>query len=56
MGAVRTNKRATGTSRMRKLSLEENRAKNLAKPVGNKTIEAFLKSQGSFVVYDPNFM
>ena len=40
----------------KKLTLEENRVKNLAKKVGNRTAEAFLKMQGSFIVYDPNFM
>ena len=40
----------------KKLSLEENRVKNLSKKVGNKTAEAFLRMQGSFIVYDPNFM
>lgn len=40
----------------KKLTLEENRVKNLAKKVGNRTAEAFLRMQGSFIVYDPNFM
>ena len=29
---------------------------NSAMPVRNKYVEAALKHQGSFVVYDPNFM
>ena len=39
-----------------KLSLEERRVRNAAKPAGNKYIEAARKHQGSFIVYDPAFM
>ena len=39
-----------------KLSLEERRAVNAAKPIRNKYMEAAVKHQDSFVVYDPAFM
>ena len=39
-----------------KLTPEEIRLLNRAMPSGNKYIEAFRKHQGSFIVYDPNFM
>lgn len=43
-------------SRKRKLTPEENRALNSAMPTRNKYTEAARKHQGSFIVYDPNFM
>lgn len=42
--------------RRKKLTPEENRALNAAMPAGNKYVEAARKHQGSFIVYDPNFM
>ena len=43
-------------SRRKKLTQEkENVSKWSIKPQ-NKYMEAFLKHQGSFIVYDPNFM
>jgi hypothetical protein len=42
--------------RRKKLTPEENRALNAAMPAGNKYTEAARKHQGSFIVYDPNFM
>ena len=47
-----TKKRA----RRKKLTPEENRPKKWSIVPRNKYMEAFLKNQGSFVVYDPNFM
>ena len=35
---------------------QDNSIPNSAKPARNKYIEAALKHQGSFIVYDPNFM
>ncbi len=43
-------------SRRRKLAPEGNRVKNSSLQPQNKYMEAFLKHQGSFIVYDPNFM
>lgn len=40
----------------KKLSMEENRARNAAMPARNKYVEAARRHQGSFIVYDPNFM
>lgn len=45
-----------GARRKRKLSPEENRALNIAIKPQNRFMEAALKHQGSFIVYDPNFM
>ena len=42
--------------RRKKLTQEENRAMNSKIVPQNKYIEAALKHQGSFIVYDPNFM
>ena len=46
----------TRKRRTRKLSPEETKAINAAKPATNKYIEAARKNQGSFIVYDPAFM
>ena len=43
-------------SKKQKLSPEENSVKNSSIKPQNKYMEAFLKHQGSFIVYDPNFM
>jgi hypothetical protein len=43
-------------SRKKKLTMEENCAKKTPIIPKNKYMEAFLKNQGSFIVYDPNFM
>lgn len=40
----------------KKPTLEENRARNMSVTPGNKYMKAFLSHQGSFIVYDPNFM
>jgi hypothetical protein len=56
MATTRTYNTPKGRLKKRRTSLEENRERNLAKPVGNKTMEAFLRNQGTFIVYDPNFM
>ena len=40
----------------RKLSVEERRAINAAKPTGNKYMDAFRRNKGSFIVYDPAYM
>ena len=40
----------------RKLTDEERKAINSAKPAGNKYMEAFRKNRGSFTVYDPAYM
>ena len=45
-----------GVRRKRKLTPEENRALNIAIKPQNRFMEAALKHQGSFIVYDPNFM
>lgn len=42
--------------RKRKLTPEENRALNVAMPAGNKSIEAFRRNKGAFIVYDPTFL
>ena len=42
--------------RRKKLTPEENRALNVAMPAGNKSIEAFRKNKGAFIVYDPTFL
>ena len=42
--------------RRRKLTPEKNRVKNSSLKPQNKYVEAALKHQGSFIVYDPNFM
>ena len=44
------------TRRRRKLTPKENRLKNSSIVPQNKYVEAALKHQGSFIVYDPNFM
>lgn len=43
-------------SRRRKLTPEENRALNVAMPAKNKSIEAFRRNKGAFVVNDPTFL
>lgn len=40
----------------KKPTLEENRTRNMSVTPGNKYMKAFLSNQGSFIVYDPNFM
>ena len=40
----------------KKLSLEERRRVNAARPIKNKYMEAFSKTQGSIVRHDPAFM
>lgn len=50
MGTTMTRKRK------KKLTPEENRALNAAMPANNRYVEAARRHQGSFVVYDPNFM
>lgn len=42
--------------RKKKLTQEEGKVSNWSIKPQNKYMEAFLKHQGSFVVYDPNFM
>ena len=42
--------------RRKKLTTEESMIPNSALPVQNKYVVAALKHQGSFIVYDPNFM
>ena len=40
----------------RKLTPEENRALNVAMPAMNKSIEAFRRNKGAFIVNDPTFL
>ena len=40
----------------KKLSPEETRKINAARPIKNKYMEAFSKTQGSIVIHDPAFM
>lgn len=51
---------AKGTKRKRvsrrKLTPEENRALNVAMPAMNKSIEAFRRNKGAFIVNDPTFL
>ena len=42
--------------RYQKLTVEERRAINAAKPARNKYMEAARRHQDSFIVYDPAFM
>ena len=42
--------------RKKKLTPEENRALNVAMPARNKSIEAFRRNKGAFVVNDPTFL
>lgn len=42
--------------RKKKLTPEENSVRNSSIKPQNKYMEAFLKHQGSFIVYDPHFM
>ncbi|MBR4533680.1 MAG: hypothetical protein IKO85_03945 [Bacteroidaceae bacterium] len=55
---METTKDATKkvTRRRRKSSSKENKVKNSTLVPQNKYVEAALKHQGSFIVYDPNFM
>lgn len=46
----------TKKSKKRKLTEEERRAVNMARPVGNKYMEAFRKYKGTINIYDPAFM
>lgn len=51
-----TRKKTAPRRRTKKLTAEkENKVKRVIVPQ-NKYIEAALKHQGSFIVYDPNFM
>ena len=56
METTKEAKRKRVSSRRRKLTPEENRVKNSSLKPQNKYVEAALKHQGSFIVYDPNFM
>jgi len=47
---------AATLGKRRKLSDEERRAVNNAKPIKNKYAAAAEKLQGSFIIYDPAFM
>lgn len=47
---------ATKVKKSRKLTAEERKAINSAKPAGNKYMEAFRNNRGSFIVYDPAYM
>ena len=47
---------AATLGKRRKLSDDERRAVNNAKPIRNKYIEAAGKYQGAFIVHDPKFM
>ena len=49
--ATTTRKRKT-----RKLTAEERKTINSAKPAGNKYMEAARRNSGSFTVYDPAYM
>ena len=55
MEATQETKRKR-VSRRRKLTPEENRALNAAMPAGNRSIEAFRRNKGAFIVYDPTFL
>ena len=44
------------TRRRRKSTSKENGVKNSSFVPQNKYMEAFLRHQDSFIVYDPNFM
>lgn len=54
--AMGTTLKESTTRKKKKLTPEENRALNAAMPSRNKYTEAARKHQGSFIVYDPNFM
>lgn len=56
MEAKPAKKKASGKSRKKKLTIEERRAINAAKPARNKYMAAFEKFQGSIMIYDPAFM
>lgn len=56
MEAKPAKRKASGKSRKKKLTIEERRAINAAKPARNKYVEAARKFQGSFIIYDPAFM
>ena len=50
-------KKTTTAAKVRKrTSVSKDRTPNSQKKPGNKYVEAALKHQGSFIVYDPNFM
>ena len=55
MEATQETKRKR-VSRRRKLTPEENRALNAAMPAKNKSIEAFRRNKGAFVINDPTFL
>ncbi len=42
--------------RKKTLTPEENRALNAAMPARNKSIEAFRRNKGAFIIYDPTFL
>jgi hypothetical protein len=56
METTKEAKRKRVSSRRRKLTPEENRALNAAMPAKNKSIEAFRRNKGAFVVNDPTFL
>ncbi len=47
---------AKKVTRRRKLTPKENKVRSSSIVPQNKYVEAALKHQGSFIVYDPNFM
>ena len=49
-------KKIADKRRKKKLTIEERRAINAAKPARNKYMAAFEKFQGSIMIYDPAFM
>lgn len=55
MEEIKTEQKKT-VRRKKKLTQGKNIIPNSAMPVQNKYVEAALKHQGSFIVYDPNFM
>lgn len=52
----RTNAPSLRRTRKKKMTKESVKVPNSQKPPRNKYTEAALKHQGSFIVYDPNFM
>ena len=54
--AMGTTLLRSNTRKKKKITSEENKVRNSSIKPQNKYMEAFLKHQGSFIVYDPNFM
>ena len=54
--AMGTTLLRSNTRRKKKLTPEKDNVRNSSIKPQNKYMEAFLKHQGSFIVYDPNFM